>query len=171
MTYRWLCSTADESNCCSHETLLHDATCEFILRDAVNYKLNSGVGKHLSLRLQAVRSLLTFRGHLRDFSISAVPGLPNIATARSSLRPFTLHPSALFLFMHRDPLDRFLRTDEIDASTKHHLDDIHHDLPSSTTGTQLHASVWRNNGSGKKYKVCESLRFSGPDIFGDSNFP
>ena len=108
-------------NCCSHETLLHDATCEFKLRAAVNYALNSRVGKNLALRLQAVRFLVTFRRHLRDFSISAVPGLPNIATAPSSLRPFIiLHPSALLLFMHRDPLDRFLRADEIDASTKHH---------------------------------------------------
>ena len=39
-------STADESNACSHETLLHDATCGFKRRDAVNYALNSGVGQH-----------------------------------------------------------------------------------------------------------------------------
>ena len=100
VTHRWFCSTADESSCCSHETLVHDATCESKLRDAVNYKLNSEVGKHFSLRLQAVRSLLTFRRHLRDFSCSV-----NFATVHH---------------MHRDLLDRFLRTDEIDASTKHH---------------------------------------------------
>ena len=45
VTHRWFCSTADESSCYSHETLLHDATCEFKRRDAGNCALNSGVGK------------------------------------------------------------------------------------------------------------------------------
>ena len=45
VTSRWSCSKTDKSNCCSHETLFHDATCGFKRHDAVNYAFNSGVGK------------------------------------------------------------------------------------------------------------------------------
>ena len=45
VTSRWSCSKTDNSNCCSHETLFHEATCEFKRLDAVNYALNSGIGK------------------------------------------------------------------------------------------------------------------------------
>ena len=38
-------------------------------------------------------------------------------------------------------------------------DDRRHDLPSSTTGTQLHVFVWCNSGSGPRYLVCASLGF------------
>ena len=44
---RWSCSKTDKSNCCSHETLFHETTCGFKRRDAVNYPLISGAGKHL----------------------------------------------------------------------------------------------------------------------------
>ena len=47
---------------------------------------------------------------------------------------------------------------------------IHHDLSSSTTGTQLHAFVWRNSGSGPRYLVCASLGFTSPEILGTRIF-
>ena len=45
VTSRWSCSKTDKSNCCSHETLFHLVTCKFKRLDAVNYALNSWVGK------------------------------------------------------------------------------------------------------------------------------
>ena len=60
-------------------------------------------------------------------------------------------------------------TDEIDASTKH-PNGIHHDLSSSTTGTQVHVFVWRNSSSGPRYLVCASLGFSSPDIMETQSF-
>ena len=48
---------------------------------------------------------------------------------------------------------------------------IHNNLPSSTTGTQVHVFVWCNSGSGPRYLVCASLGFSSPDILGTRNFP
>ena len=56
---------------------------------------------------------------------------------------------------HRSPLDR------LDTAPHHN---IHHDLPSSTTGTKLHALVWRDTGPGPRYLVWASLGFSSPDI-------
>ena len=58
--YRWPCSKTDKSNCCSHETRFSGATCGFRRRDAVNYALNSRVGKTPHQRLQPVWFLLAF---------------------------------------------------------------------------------------------------------------
>ena len=68
------------------------------------------------------------------------------------------------LSTHRGVLNEFLMTDEIDATTKHQKNDIHHDLSSSTTGKHLHVFVWRNSGSGWRYLVCATLGFSSPDF-------
>ena len=54
LLWRLACSKTDKSNCYSHETLFREATCGFKRRSAVNYALNSGVGKNTTLRLQAV---------------------------------------------------------------------------------------------------------------------
>ena len=48
---------------------------------------------------------------------------------------------------------------------------IHHDLSSSTKGTQIHVFVWRNGGSGPRYLVCASLGFSSPDLLETRMFP
>ena len=41
----------------------------------------------------------------------------------------------------------------------------------ASTGTQLHAFVWRSDGSGPRYLVCASLGFSSPDILETRIFP
>ena len=51
------------------------------------------------------------------------------------------------------------------------LNGIHHDLPSSARGTQLHVFVWRNSGSGPRSLVCASLGFSSPDNLETRIFP
>ena len=58
--------------------------------------------------------------------------------------------------MYRDPLDRFLMTDEIDASTKYHPTTFIRTCHHQRQGPNLHAFVWRNNGSGPRYFVRHS---------------
>ena len=80
-------------------------------------------------------------------------------------------PLDQFCPMRHGVLNEFLMTDEIDASTKHHPTACHHDLPSSTTGTQLQFSCGATVVP-PRYLVCASLGFSSPDIFGKTRiFP
>ena len=81
VTHRWLCSTADESNCCSQETLLHDATFEFKRRDAVNYALNSGVGKQqvskmVITRIVSMKSSFFVTTHMNEITQCALTCWP-----------------------------------------------------------------------------------------------
>ena len=96
VTSRWSCSKTDRSNCCSHETLFHEATCGFKRLDAVSYALNSGAGKTPSLRPQAVWFLLA-SSECCNFLLSRI--------SRSCIRIFWTNFQ--FLSIRHDPLDQF----------------------------------------------------------------
>ena len=170
VTSRWSCSKTDKSNCCSHETLFREATCEFKRRSAVNYALSSGEGNIpssllLTPRLQAVWFLLT-SAECCNFLFS---GLRIFCTNFQFSRSVTI---LLFNFVHAPWCSERVLDDRRNRRLeKAPPNGIHHDLSSSTIGTQLHVFVWSNNGSSPRYLVCASLGFSSPHILESRIFP
>ena len=132
VTYRWSCSKTGKSNCCSHETRFTEATYAFRRRDAVNCALNSEVGttppcgckpfgsySH-SYFCSFVTSLVTNFVHSSRFSGQFFQLCPFITIL---LTPLSMRHALLdefsILSIHRDVLNVFFRTNEIDALTKH----------------------------------------------------
>ena len=148
----------DKSNCCSHETLFHKATCEFKRRDALNDAVISDVGK------TPHHGCKPFGSHSHQLIVVIVCFLESHVHASGFWTIFQCCSFVTILltnFVHASrcserALDRRLNQAPPNG--------IHHYMSSSTTGTQLHIFVWRNSGSGPRYLVCASLGFSSPDI-------
>ena len=106
VTYRWSSSKTVKSSCCSNETLFPEGTCGFRRRDEVNYVLNTGVRKHLSLSPYDCKP---FGSYSHSYFCSCI----KILWIKFQLCPFITIILTTFC-------PCIAMTNKIDALTKHH---------------------------------------------------
>ena len=134
----------DMSNCCSHETLFTEGSCGCKRRDAVNYALNSGVGKTppshptaasrlVPARINTLVHASGFSGQISIFAQSSRPSSPILSMCYALLDDFFnfVHSSQSswpLLSKHRGVLNELLMTDENRRLDEAPPNGIHHDL-------------------------------------------